>query len=255
MNVAEKTIKMKLELENKTNIITNKNDLMFVTKSQTNTDFMNYLLIKRIADIILSSFVLLFSFPIMAVIGILIKLESKGPVFYTQIRVGKDGKLFKVYKLRTMYINTESEGGGVRTLEHDPRITKIGNLIRKSSFDEFPQFINILKGDMSYIGPRPLSLEEHNLLLEGFKKDQKPVPRGVFHKVKPGLTGWTLLHRREKITYKNRFKYNAEYEDKISLLFDLNIFYLTFKKYLFTNLCVIGLFLFALLFGFLLFVL
>lgn len=206
----------------------------------------NYLVIKRIADIGLSLFVLLFSFPLMAILAILIKLESKGPIFYTQTRVGKDGQLFKVYKLRTMYTNTENEGGGARTLDHDPRITRIGNLIRKSSFDEFPQFINILKGDMSYIGPRPLSLEEHNLLLEGFKNDEKPIPRGVFHRVTPGLTGWTLLHKREQITYKNRFTLNTQYEDNISLGFDLKIFYLTFKKYMFTNLCVIGLFLIVL---------
>jgi len=203
----------------------------------------NYLFIKRIADICISLFVLVFSLPLMAILAILVKLESKGPIFYTQTRVGKDGKLFKVYKLRTMFVNTESQGGGVRTLDRDPRITRIGNLIRKSSFDEFPQFLNILKGEMSYIGPRPLSLEEHNLLLEGFQDENRAVPRGIFHKVQPGLTGWALLHRREKITYKNRFKLNAEYEDNISLWFDLKIFYLTFKKYMFTNLCVIGLFL------------
>lgn len=205
-----------------------------------------YLLIKRIADIAMSLFVLTFSLPLMLILAVMVKLESEGPIFYTQTRVGKNGKLFKVYKLRTMYTNTENEGGGARTLDRDPRITRIGNLIRKSSFDEFPQFINILKGDMSYIGPRPLSLEEHNLLIEGFKNDKKPIPRGVFHKVTPGLTGWTLLHKREQITYKNRFVLNAQYEDKISLGFDLKIFYLTFKKYLFTNLCVIGLFLAAL---------
>jgi len=229
-----------MKLETKKNMLIEKTVL---TNESLNNNFSGYLLIKRIADIGLSLFVLFFSLPLMAILAILVKFESRGPIFYTQKRVGKDGKLFEVYKLRTMYTGTESEGGGARTLDGDPRITKIGNLIRKSSFDEFPQFINILKGDMSYIGPRPLSLEEHNLILEDFKNDNRPVPRGIFHKVKPGLTGWTLLHRREKITYKNRFKYNAEYEDNISLGFDLKIFFLTFKKYLFTNLCVIGLFL------------
>jgi lipopolysaccharide/colanic/teichoic acid biosynthesis glycosyltransferase len=204
-----------------------------------------YSLVKRIADIGLSLFVLAFSMPLMLILAVLVKLESKGPIFYTQTRVGKDGELFKVYKLRTMKQNSEAEGGGARTLEKDPRITRIGSLIRKSSFDEFPQFINILKGDMSYIGPRPLSLEEHNLLLDGLANEGKDIPRGIFHKVKPGLTGWTLLHGREKISYENRFKMNAEYEDNISLMFDLKIFFLTFKKYLFTNLCVIGLFIAA----------
>ncbi|OGH95247.1 MAG: hypothetical protein A2039_07545 [Candidatus Melainabacteria bacterium GWA2_34_9] len=229
---------MKLETKQKT--------LIEQSVSIKSLNIKNYLLIKRIADIGMSLFVLFFSLPLMAILAVLIKLESKGPIFYTQTRVGKNGKLFNVYKLRTMYTGTEAEGGGARTLERDPRITRIGNLIRKSSFDEFPQFINILKGEMSYIGPRPLSLEEHNLLLEGFKNDEKSIPRGVFHKVTPGLTGWTLLHKREQITYKNRFMLNAQYEDNISLGFDLKIFYLTFKKYMFTNLCVIGLFLAAL---------
>lgn len=229
---------MKLETKQKT--------LIEQSVSIKSLNIKNYLLIKRIADIGMSLFVLFFSLPLMAILAVLIKLESKGPIFYTQTRVGKNGKLFNVYKLRTMYTGTEAEGGGARTLERDPRITRIGNLIRKSSFDEFPQFINILKGEMSYIGPRPLSLEEHNLLLKGFKNDEKSIPRGVFHKVTPGLTGWTLLHKREQITYKNRFMLNAQYEDNISLGFDLKIFYLTFKKYMFTNLCVIGLFLAAL---------
>ena len=219
--------------------------LVLIESLSKKRGFLNYLFIKRIADICMSLFVLFFSLPLTAILAVLVKLESKGPVFYTQTRVGQNGQLFKVYKLRTMFTNTESEGGGARTLEDDPRITKIGNLIRKSSFDEFPQFFNILKGDMSYIGPRPLSLEEHNLIIAGFIKEDTLIPRGIFHRVKPGLTGWTLLHRREKITYKNRFKFNAEYEDKISLLFDLKIFFLTFKKYMFTNLCVIGLFIIA----------
>jgi lipopolysaccharide/colanic/teichoic acid biosynthesis glycosyltransferase len=231
-----------MKLETKENILIEQ--AVSINKSLNKKS--GYFLIKRIADIGLSLFVVLFSLPLTAILAVLVKLESKGPVFYTQTRVGKDGQLFKVYKLRTMYTNTENEGGGVRTLDHDPRITRIGNLIRKSSFDEFPQFFNILKGEMSYIGPRPLSLQEHNLLLDGLKNDNKPIPRGIFHKVKPGLTGWTLLHKREQITYKNRFKLNAEYEDNISLAFDLKIFYLTFKKYMFTNLCVIGLFLAAL---------
>lgn len=235
---------MKLELEdtalNKQTVSMDIPSIKYLNKKK---NLINYFLIKRIVDLGLSLFVLIFSLPLTAILAILIKLESKGPIFYTQTRVGKNGQLFKVYKLRTMYTNTETKGGGARTLEHDPRITKIGNLIRKSSFDEFPQFFNILKGDMSYIGPRPLSLEEHNLIIEGFIKENKLIPRGIFHKVKPGLTGWTLLHRREKITYKNRFKLNAEYEDNISLGFDLKIFFLTFKKYMFTNLCVIGLFL------------
>jgi len=200
-----------------------------------------YMVVKRIADIVLSSFVLLLTAPIMAVLIILIKLESKGPAFFVQERVGKGGKILKVYKLRTMYTDFKEEGGGVRTEQDDPRITKIGRLIRGCSLDEFPQFFNILKGDMSYIGPRPISVAEHNIVIKDFKN--KPVPQGLIHRVKPGITGWALLHGRETISYQDRFRMNAEYENNISLMFDLKIFYLTFKKYLFTNLCVLLLFL------------
>ncbi|MDD3013024.1 MAG: sugar transferase [Candidatus Gastranaerophilales bacterium] len=209
----------------------------------TNIDQRFYLKIKRFIDIVLSSVILLLTAPVMSVLIVLIKLESKGPAFFVQERVGKDGNIIKVLKLRTMYMNYEDEGGGVRTEQDDPRITKIGKLIRECSLDEFPQFINILTGDMSYIGPRPISLAEHSIVINDFKKENKPLPQGVIHRVKPGITGWALLHGRERISYEDRFKLNAEYENNISLWFDLKIFYLTFKKYLFTNLCVVALFL------------
>lgn len=204
-----------------------------------------YLVIKRIADIIFSSIVLLLTAPLMIFLILMIKLESKGSVFYLQERIGYLGNIFKVYKLRTMYINSENQGGGVRTASNDPRITKTGQLIRWCSLDEFPQFFNILKGDMSYIGPRPISTEEHNFVLNYLNKENKPLPQGLIHQVKPGLTGWALLHGREKISYEDRFRLNSEYENNISLWFDLKVFYLTFKKYLFTNLCVLGLFFIA----------
>jgi len=202
-----------------------------------------YLVIKRLADIVFSSIVLLLTAPIMGVLIVLIKLESKGPAFFVQERVGKDGNIIKVLKLRTMYTDYEEKGGGVRTEQDDPRITKVGKLIRGCSLDEFPQFINILVGDMSYIGPRPISIAEHNIVIHDFQKENRPLPQGVIHRVKPGITGWALLHGRERISYENRFMLNAEYENNISLWFDLRIFFLTFKKYLFTNLCVLALFL------------
>jgi len=202
-----------------------------------------YLIIKRIADIIFSSIILLLTAPLMLVLICLIKLESKGPACYVQERVGQFGKLFKVYKLRTMYINNENSGGGVRTVDNDPRVTKIGKLIRGCSLDEFPQFINILLGSMSYIGPRPISLDEHNFVLQHIEKENQSIPQGLFHRVKPGITGWALLHGREKISYEDRFKLNSEYENNISMFFDLKIFFLTFKKYFFTNMFVMLLFL------------
>ncbi|MFH0703282.1 MAG: sugar transferase [bacterium] len=202
-----------------------------------------YLVLKRLIDIIFSGTVLFLTAPLMVLLILLIKLESKGPAFYLQERIGKFGKIFKVYKLRTMYIDYEEKGGGIKTIDDDPRITKTGKLIRRISFDEFPQFINILKGEMSYIGPRPISLAEHLIVMNGLKSENKPIPQGLIPMVKPGITGWALLHGREKISYKDRFKLNAQYENNISLWFDLKIFLLTFKKYWFTNLCVLILFL------------
>ncbi len=201
-----------------------------------------YFAVKRTADVIFSSIVLMLTAPIMFVLICLIKLESKGPAFYIQKRVGENGKLFKVYKLRTMFTDNDKKGGGVRTLTDDPRITKIGRLIRSSSLDEFPQFFNILKGEMSYIGPRPISQEEHQFVLNYLQKNNQQIPQGLIHMVKPGITGWALLHGREKISYENRFKLNADYENNLNLWFDLKIFFLTFKKYLFTNLVVLALF-------------
>lgn len=201
-----------------------------------------YLALKRLADIIFSSIIILLTTPIMAILVVLIKMESKGPAFYIQKRVGKNGKIFNVYKLRTMYTDITEEGLGCTTSSNDPRITKIGKLIRGCSLDEFPQFLNILKGEMSYIGPRPISVEEHQFVLGHVKKDGESLPQGLIHRVTPGLTGWALLHGREKISYEDRFRLNTEYEHNISLMFDAKIFYLTFKKYFFTNFAVFLLF-------------
>lgn len=201
-----------------------------------------YLPLKRFADIILSGGILGSTAPLLLLIMALIKMESTGPVFYIQKRVGKDGRVFDVYKLRTMYVDKEIEGGGIRTEDDDPRITKVGKLIRGCSLDEFPQFYNVLKGDMSYIGPRPISVEEHEEVIRQYTEKGLPLPQGLVHRVKPGITGWALLHGREKISYEDRFRLNAEYEDNLSLAFDLKVFFITFKKYLFTYLAVISLF-------------
>lgn len=203
----------------------------------------SYLMIKRIADIIFSLVILTLTAPVMLILIALIKMESKGAALFLQERVGKDGQVFKVFKLRTMYIDTEDIGGGITTASGDPRITKMGKLIRGASLDEFPQFLNVLTGEMSYIGPRPISLSEHSFVLNNIKSQEKEIPQGLVPRVKPGITGWALLHGREKISYEDRFKLNAEYENNISFMFDAKVFYLTFKKYLFTNLCVLGLFL------------
>lgn len=229
---------------NYSEIMCESNEIQQIEENLIDKKNKKYFVLKRFADIIFSAIVMLITAPLMLLLIIIIKIDSKGPALYLQERVGKNGKVFKVFKLRTMCINSEAKGGGIKTASNDPRITTIGRLIRGCSLDEFPQFLNVLKGEMSYIGPRPISVSEHLAVIKELKNANKPIPQGLTPLVKPGITGWALLHGREKISYEDRFKFNAEYENNISIFFDAKIFFLTFKKYLFTNLCVLLLFVF-----------
>lgn len=195
---------------------------------------------KRSLDFCSAAIILLFLLPLFLFISILIKLDSKGPTLYKQKRIGKDGKKFNIYKFRTMYL--DSDLTSYVTSEDDPRITRVGKLLRPVSIDELPQLINILRGEMSFIGPRPLSEKEYNEIVndtdfpEEFKNDLIP-------SVKPGILGLAIFYGREKISYKGRCKINKKYEENISLIFDSYISWLTMKKYWFTYLLVISLFL------------
>ena len=155
-------------------------------------------------------------------------------MFYTQERIGKDGKKFRIFKFRTMYINADEilkellknpkykkEWDEHYKLEKDPRITKIGKILRKTSLDEIPQVINILIGDMSLIGPRPITLGE---VLE-YKKDKYKLLS-----VRPGLTGWWGVNGRSNTTKKERMKLELYYVDNMSILLDTKIFFMTFLK-------------------------
>lgn len=194
---------------------------------------------KRLWDLGAAVPIALCLLPLFLVLSIMIKLDSKGPVFYRQKRVGKNGDLFDCYKFRTMKDGSESLSA--TTSDNDQRITRLGKVIRPISLDEMPQLINILKGDMSFIGPRPISDHEYqtvkstNLFSEQFLQDLVP-------KVRPGILGWAIFQGREKISYENRCKLNKEYEQKISLLFDSYISLLTLKKYWFSYLVVTTLF-------------
>ena len=139
-----------------------------------------YLTIKRIIDFLFSLIILLILLPLFLVVAILIKLDSKGPVIFKQSRLGKDGNVFKVWKFRTMIDNAEKMGTGLTTAQNDPRITRVGKILRKTSIDELPQLINVLKGDMSFIGPRPAPV--HHLKQYNENERQRL-------KVLPGITG------------------------------------------------------------------
>lgn len=173
-----------------------------------------YLAFKRFADITIASISFLFAFPLIIVTAILIKLESKGSCFYNQIRVGKDGKLFRIYKLRSMHIDAE-KGGPQWAQENDPRVTKIGRYIRKTRIDEIPQLVNIIKGDMSIVGPRP----ERPCFIDEFNKE---IP-GYNHRltVRPGLTGWAQVNGGYELSPGEKLEKDLYYINNQSIWLDL----------------------------------
>ncbi|NMA49678.1 MAG: sugar transferase [Tissierellia bacterium] len=185
---------------------------------------MIYKKVKRILDIIISLFGLIILSPLLLIVAIAIKLESKGPVIFQQDRLGLNGKVFKIYKFRSMCVGAEKQGSGQYSFTGDPRVTKVGRFIRATSIDEFPQFINILKGDMSIIGPRP-TLTYHPWPLEEYTEEQ----RRRFT-VRPGVTGWAQINGRKDVLWERRMEFDVEYVDNLSLTLDLKIFLKTIIK-------------------------
>lgn len=180
-----------------------------------------YKYIKRGMDFAVAFVALLVFSPLMLIVSILIKLNRDGPVLFKQKRPGINGKIFTVYKFRTMTVKTHDENG--RELTDFERMSKIGNLLRKTSVDELPQFFNILKGDMSFIGPRPLLTEYLRLYTpEQMRR----------HEVRPGISGWAQVNGRNTITWEEKFRYDVEYVDKMSLKMDVYILIKTFLNVL-----------------------
>ena len=183
---------------------------------------------KRFFDIVISILGLIICALPMLIVAIAIKIESEGPVIFKQERVGLDGKVFWMYKFRSMCVGAEQQEGGVFCTKGDKRVTKVGKFIRATSLDELPQFINILKGDMSLIGPRPV-LTYYPYQWEEYTEEQ--LKR---FKVRPGVTGWAAVHGRKTNTVEARFEYDNYYVDNLSLGLDLKIFFMTIKS-VFTN--------------------
>lgn len=176
------------------------------------------LFFKRLFDIVVSAVALVILLPFFLVIAISIKIDSRGPVFFRQERIGKDGRPFFPFKFRTMIENAVSKGLGYTVSENDERITKLGKFLRKWGIDEFPQFINILKGEMSVVGPRPTlryQVEKYN----NFEKRRLLV--------KPGLAGWAMIHGRNYLTWQERINYDVWYVDNWSLWLDIKIIFKT----------------------------
>lgn len=192
-----------------------------------------YFIMKRLFDIIFALIGIILASPIFLIIGLLIRLEDGGVPIFKQDRIGKNGKIFKLYKFRSMIVDADKllyellESNEVLALEYkinkklvnDPRVTKVGKVIRKLSLDELPQLINILKGEMSFVGNRPYLPRE--------KDEMKPYYNNII-KTKPGLTGLWAVSGRSNLTFKDRLKIESSYSEKLSLKLDIKIFFKTF---------------------------
>lgn len=179
-------------------------------------------ILKRVIDFTVSLVVFIIIWPVFLMIAILIKIESKGPVIFKQRRIGKNKKEFFIYKFRTMRIDTPSNVPTHLLENPDIFITKIGAVLRKTSLDELPQILNILKGQMSIVGPRPALWNQYDLISERDKYNANSIT--------PGLTGWAQVNGRDEIPIEIKSEYDGEYVEKMGFLFDLKIIIMTFKS-------------------------
>lgn len=174
--------------------------------------------VKRTIDIVCSGLGLIVLSPILLITAVLIRIKLGSPIFFTQDRLGKDGKVFKMIKFRTMLDAVDKWG---EPLPDEERMTSFGQLLRSTSIDELPELINVFKGDMSLVGPRPLLVEYKELYsLEQFRR----------HEVRPGITGWAQVNGRNTLGWSERFKLDVEYVDNYNLFMDIKILFMTVLK-------------------------
>lgn len=182
------------------------------------------LALKRLIDVLGSGIGLVILSPLFLVIAVLIKKNDKGPVFFIQQRLGYKGREFGIIKFRTMVVNAEHMGDGLKLKDDsDSRITKVGHFLRKTSIDELPQLINVFKGDMSLVGPRPPATYHPYKGYEGYPDNAKRR-----FDMRPGMTGLAQAKVRNSATWDERIVYDVEYVDKFSVLFDIKILFMTF---------------------------
>ena len=216
---------MNIEFANE-NVIENS---LKIKETQNSEKARRYIKVKRILDCILATIALIILSPIYLIIARAVKIDSKVPIFFGHTRIGKNGKIIKIYKYRTMVTNAEElikqftpeqmkEYKENFKLENDPRITKVGKFLRKTSLDELPQLLNIIQGDLALIGPRPVVKKE----LEKYGENA-----GKFLSVTPGLTGNWAASGRSNTTYEERMKMELWYVDNISFITDVKIFFKT----------------------------
>jgi lipopolysaccharide/colanic/teichoic acid biosynthesis glycosyltransferase len=170
--------------------------------------------LSRALDVVLSTALLVVTAPLLALAALAIRLESRGPVFYRQLRVGRDGEPFELWKLRTMVPGAESMGAGIYVLEGDSRITRTGRLLRRFSLDELPNLVNVLKGDMAIVGPRPTVQEQVDRYTDRQRRRLE---------VKPGITGWAQINGRTSLSWPERIELDVWYVEHRSLRLDLQI--------------------------------
>ena len=184
--------------------------------------------IKRFLDFVLALTMLFILLLPMLIFSIIISKQSKGGALFKQERIGENGKVFIMYKFRTMYFNTEKTGSGVYSRKDDERVTPFGKFLRKYSLDELPQLINVLKGEMSFVGPRP-PMTYHPWTFDKYSQEQ----RRMFN-VRPGLTGWAQVNGRKNVEWNRRINLNLWYVDNLSFSLDVKIIFKTiavvFKK-------------------------
>lgn len=181
-----------------------------------------YIRVKRIIDFLLALIALVILIPVFLIIAIWIKLDSKGPIVFKQDRLGLKGKQFKIYKFRTMQVGAEA--GGVYEKKGDTRVTKAGKFLRKTSLDELPQLVNIVKGEMSVVGPRP-PLTYHPWPYKKYSSKQKKM-----FVLRPGITGWAQVNGRKEVPWPKRIEMNIKYIENVSFFLDLRIVLKTIFK-------------------------
>ena len=179
---------------------------------------------KRLFDMIVAGAGLVVFAPVSLLIALGIKLEDGGPVFFTQERVGRDCRVFLAYKFRSMVVDAERLTGAVQATENDPRVTRMGRILRATAFDELPQLWNILRGDMSVVGPRPLRPGEADTTADGVQLPLSAIPGyEARHRVRPGLTGIAQVYAPRDLPRTGKFRYDLLYQRKAGFCLDVRL--------------------------------